>query len=643
VNGHSMNSVWGGWQRLDRGLGVPIELVERIEISLGPGSVLYGTSAMFGVINIITRTPQDHEGLHGGVRGAIAPPVGSNGTMRTATQGYRVGHEARASFGWGMAFRRMRRGGGVAFHIEAFDEAAPSTSFGPQAITYDPGPRVQTPGQWGGPARRESRGVSGMASLHVARWQIDVMSTAHLQRDPFEYDSDFADPRNTTTSGEHRLDARHRIDFGTRFRLDSRAHVDGGTWVGDWIYSDAAYFCPGLESRCKWRERSPWARAGMEERLTIDWLHDGRLVTSAGAEGRVRYMADRIDVHQLDDGRRTPYDMLDAERVTGMGAVYLEQSWWPARVLALNAGVRLDVDQNFGHRFSPRAAITVLPWRLGNIKLLYAEAFRAPGLGELLYEDSNYYLRADRLNAETVRSLELTAEQRFPGGHGSFELGGFYNWWRDLIAQGPITQEQFDEAVAEGRLVPEADIVYVLQYQNRGRIEAFGGFAALQAHALDRRIQFGLNVGVAQAASLDGGQVQRPLALYPTVLGNARIAWVPRDPIPSVGLVAYYNSPRRTSEEVAGAFVTPHRAGHHGQLRATVDGAIPRTGGLRYSVSVDHGFAASGAYMVGPNRSSADDSWRGELYPLPRTTVMFGLRFDHVLAAPTRAAARGGP
>jgi iron complex outermembrane receptor protein len=634
VNGHTTNSEWGGWASLNRALGVPIELVERIEISSGPGSVLYGTSAMMGVINVVTRRPDHYEGIHASARGAIAPAVGADGRMRPSGLGYRVGHEARASIGWGHAFRKLRRGGGVAFQLEAYESAAPSTSFGPQTATYDPGPHVRTPGVWGGVSRRYARGISGMASLHIGRWQIDLMSLVQRQYDPFEYDSDFADPRNVTTWNEQRVDARHGIELGTRVRLDSRVYADGGSWRGDWVYTDAAYWCPGLEARCLWREREPWVRTGIEEKLRVDWLHDGRLVTLVGAEGRIRWLRDYITVRETESGRSTPYDMLDAQKASGMGAFYVEQSWWPVEKLALDAGVRLDLDQNFGWHFSPRASVTALPWRLGSLKLLYAEAFRAPGIGELLYSDPIYYLRADRLKPEVVRSLELTGEQRFPGGLGSVKIGGFYNWWRDLIAQRPISQSKFDAAVADGRLVPDADISYVLQYQNQGRIHAFGGFGALQAHSLDRQFQFGLNVGVAQAASLSGGDVARPLALYPSVLGNARFAWVPADPIPSLGLVAFYNSPRATNEEVGGAFVVAKRAGHHGQLRATIDGAVPRVTGLRYSVSVDHNFARYGAYMVGPNRGAEDPSWQGQLYPLGRTTVMFGVRFDHTLRKP---------
>src|SRR5262249_18605257 len=43
-------------------LDVDLDLVERIEVVRGAGSVLYGTGALFGVINVVTRRPA--EGTH---------------------------------------------------------------------------------------------------------------------------------------------------------------------------------------------------------------------------------------------------------------------------------------------------------------------------------------------------------------------------------------------------------------------------------------------------------------------------------------------------------------------------------------------------------------------------------------------------
>ena len=55
VDGNAINeSVFGG-APVGTDLGVPIESLERIEIVRGPGSALYGTGAIFAVVNLITR------------------------------------------------------------------------------------------------------------------------------------------------------------------------------------------------------------------------------------------------------------------------------------------------------------------------------------------------------------------------------------------------------------------------------------------------------------------------------------------------------------------------------------------------------------------------------------------------------------
>ena len=48
VDGHAVNEALYGAARFDRGAGIPMELVDHIEVTLGPGSVLYGSNAMLG-------------------------------------------------------------------------------------------------------------------------------------------------------------------------------------------------------------------------------------------------------------------------------------------------------------------------------------------------------------------------------------------------------------------------------------------------------------------------------------------------------------------------------------------------------------------------------------------------------------------
>ncbi|MBN2590723.1 MAG: TonB-dependent receptor plug domain-containing protein, partial [Sedimentisphaerales bacterium] len=61
INGHRMNSLSLGRYNTDQYIGM--DAVERIEFIMGPGSVLYGTGALVGVVNIITKEGADEEGL----------------------------------------------------------------------------------------------------------------------------------------------------------------------------------------------------------------------------------------------------------------------------------------------------------------------------------------------------------------------------------------------------------------------------------------------------------------------------------------------------------------------------------------------------------------------------------------------------
>ncbi len=58
------------------GLGVPVEAIDRIEISRGPNSVIYGTGAFFGAINIITNASYSDDQL--------SVSYGDRGTSRVA-------------------------------------------------------------------------------------------------------------------------------------------------------------------------------------------------------------------------------------------------------------------------------------------------------------------------------------------------------------------------------------------------------------------------------------------------------------------------------------------------------------------------------------------------------------------------------
>ncbi len=63
LNGHTLNEGTYGSAPLDKDFGLDLDMVERIEVVRGPGSVLYGTGAMFAVVNVITKSAPTNDGL----------------------------------------------------------------------------------------------------------------------------------------------------------------------------------------------------------------------------------------------------------------------------------------------------------------------------------------------------------------------------------------------------------------------------------------------------------------------------------------------------------------------------------------------------------------------------------------------------
>ncbi len=63
VDGHRINENLTDGAFIDTAFILDIDLVDRVEIIRGPGSVLYGNNAFFGVINVITRQSRQLNGL----------------------------------------------------------------------------------------------------------------------------------------------------------------------------------------------------------------------------------------------------------------------------------------------------------------------------------------------------------------------------------------------------------------------------------------------------------------------------------------------------------------------------------------------------------------------------------------------------
>lgn len=94
LDGHPINeNVYDSAAAIGPDTGLDLGTVDRVEIVRGPGSTLYGTNAVFAVINVITRKGSEISGLRpeliGGNRGRYGSAV-SYGTRTAGGSDYRI-------------------------------------------------------------------------------------------------------------------------------------------------------------------------------------------------------------------------------------------------------------------------------------------------------------------------------------------------------------------------------------------------------------------------------------------------------------------------------------------------------------------------------------------------------------------------
>lgn len=104
INGRPFREILSGGANATIYTAFPIHMIDRVEVIRGPGSVLYGTNAFTGVINVVTKDPKEptlHASALGGSYGwqsyALA---GGNGND---SRGYYAGAQYNRSKGWPFA------------------------------------------------------------------------------------------------------------------------------------------------------------------------------------------------------------------------------------------------------------------------------------------------------------------------------------------------------------------------------------------------------------------------------------------------------------------------------------------------------------------------------------------------------------
>ncbi|HEY0708630.1 MAG TPA: TonB-dependent receptor [Polyangia bacterium] len=405
VNGHRMNDLMLGRYNTDQFLGM--EAIERVEFIRGPASALYGTGALVGIVNIITK----------------------NGTHQTARQlklrGGPYGREASASWGRQLV-------GYDAFFAFTYRDALGQELSQPAELDVVPEGQEKAPGKIY--LGRYRQNFSGLLNLRSENTKIALRGARFNRVTPrgsngsfYDYEAEPFKP--TYTESDFLVDYQYAWTFGGagENKLTINPSVHFFSYYEQSFITFGANRIPPLGQRSgKQAELSHYELKLRFERQLLDDLN-----FISGVDGLLAgfYRSDGV---AIVDGRVlvTPQGYTP----TGhwfLGGAFAQAVWSPAPPLTLTLGARFDTFQKEADpELTPRLGIVYKPLDAMAVKILYGRSYLAPMWAHKRAQDPNFQGNS-ALNPESFEGYDLVVAYGDKRLSGTIDL--FYNKVDDLI------------------------------------------------------------------------------------------------------------------------------------------------------------------------------------------------------------------
>jgi outer membrane receptor for ferrienterochelin and colicins len=386
VNGHRINNDLNDSAPVDTSFILDMDLIDRVEIIRGPGSVLYGNNAFFAVINVITRQGKQIDGVEGsGTYGSYDEGSGRvtiggqfTNNLQFLLSGTIYNNNGIDDLDFPEAeFKNYNNG--VAHHMDADN----FQSFFGSASYYD----------------------LSMDAGYINRDKVNP--TAILGTTFNDAQSQIVDDRSyVTLKYNHQFDGGWDV-LGDAYYDRSDKELDLPEYGGAGVFSSGGAFVQEQET-------GQWA--GTEVQVNKKILDKDTL--TFGGEYRNDFEQDvYVFVNGVSQG-----EPINTNRqnygIFGQADVAILDN------LRLNAGVRYDEYGNYTPNWSPRAALIYNPWQPSTFKFVYGTAFRDPNVLEVG--------NAANVQPEKISSYQFIYEQ----GINRFlrsSVMGYYDHMDDLI------------------------------------------------------------------------------------------------------------------------------------------------------------------------------------------------------------------
>ncbi|MGC4118622.1 MAG: TonB-dependent receptor [Myxococcales bacterium] len=358
-----------GEGNLDR---VDLRDVDRIEVLKGPGSVVYGTNAYSGAINLVLRHPE------AGTRGEARAELGS---LRHLGAG--------GSFGHGEEKLKVFAAANV------WDERGQLKGFTDESGLYGLVPQYMKVAN--GTLRASYSGLGGEHSLLLNGYAVHESTLG-------------VTPLYSQGAGrDHFLEG-----WLANYQFEHRIGEEGGVRAAasfDWNHRD--FPRTGDDS-----ERANVVGYRLEGLVQGHYSPTKWLEIQAGADLDYRYALAYSNYRTLTREVITTNNMSGQNVLEGsvLGQLRLSSSpLWTGMPLELLVGVRYTNNAHFGDNVSARGTLAWAFSEHSSVKLVAAQSFRAPTLFEMSFQTPNLTVRGNEdLKPETSNSIRAGLAGRLP-------------------------------------------------------------------------------------------------------------------------------------------------------------------------------------------------------------------------------------